>query len=53
MREIVVDQSPYEVEAISMLPFCVPTSGVVFVQYFNAFSILIQKTRKILKFGST
>jgi hypothetical protein len=24
----------------------------VFVRYFNAFSILIQKTRKILKFGS-
>jgi hypothetical protein len=52
MREIVVDQSPYGVEAISMWPFCVPTSGVVFVHYFNAFSILIQKTRKILKFGS-
>jgi len=52
MREIVVDQSPYEVEAISMWPFCVPTSGVVFVHNFNAFSILIQKTRTILKFGS-
>jgi hypothetical protein len=53
MREIVVDQSPYGVEALSMWPFCVPTSGVVFVHYFNAFSILIEKTRKILKFGST
>ena len=41
MREIAVDQSPYEVEAISMWPFCVPTSGVVFVHYFSAFSILI------------
>ena len=41
MREIVVDQSPYGVEALSMWPFCVPTSGVVFVHYFNAFSILI------------
>jgi hypothetical protein len=41
MREIVVDQSPYGVEALSMWAFCVPTSGVVFVHYFNAFSILI------------
>jgi len=41
MREIVADQSPYEVEAISAWPFCVPISGVVFVHYFNAFSILI------------
>jgi hypothetical protein len=41
MREIVVDQSPCEVEAISMWRFCVSTSGVVFVHYFNAFSILI------------
>uniref|UniRef100_A0A2K2AZY5 Uncharacterized protein n=1 Tax=Populus trichocarpa TaxID=3694 RepID=A0A2K2AZY5_POPTR len=32
MREIVVDQSPYGVEAISMWPFCVPTSAVSALQ---------------------
>jgi len=49
MREIVVDQSPYGVEALRMWPFCVPTSGVVFVHYFNAFFYFDLENKKNIK----